>query len=680
MAAPAARMAVGRAGRVWRDVDLARVTLADGGDGFKRSWIMLMPQGEFEHPQYGKLEFSRAKLAEFKRNFDGRVRKIDIALDQDHDGGKATGWLEALELRDGGLWGQVRWTKLGEQLLTDQIYRYFSPEFGNFTDPESGKKFSNVIIGGALTNRPFLKSMPAVKLAEVSRRSWASVNKSKLPASCFLIIGDRAKKDTWKLPVYEGAGPLGADGMYTKRGPLNINGVRAAIAAIGGARTGQRMAGVPSGVQAKLKGWIKRYGAEADRAAAQASEGAGEAGMATRKSRKLAEEEEQPAADEQELELDQADEAEDEEDALDDEGDELDEDDGEEDEGAENDAQLAEKSSGKGKPFAGAAKPFGKGGKRQSQPADDAEDEADGGADEDAEEMDDGSVDEEYDDTAGDDEEDADEDEGAEDDAQLAEKSGGKSGKAGKAFPGAAKPFGKGGKRQPADDAEDEADGGADEDAEEMDDMTSDDEEYDDGEPDGDEEEAPAPARKRGEKGKTMKAGASRKMAERMTEPELRSEVTRLREENKTLREDQFKANVTLKLREMTRDIRQASEDDEFALPRAFKLAYREYMFGEGVKLSEESVSGLNELVKLALRVGTVPLTSLASQVERGRVADADDRRPRVSGNDPDMTPEAERVALSDYKRPLSQLSMEERENIYFGLEERRKGKRGSVA
>ena len=272
------------------------------------------------------------------------------------------------------------------------------------------------------------------------------------------------------------------------------------------------------------------------------------------------------------------------------------------------------------------------------------------------------------------DELDEDEEDEADEGAELAEKPSGK----GKPFAGAAKPFGKGGKKPAADDAEDEADGGADEDAEEMDDGSVD-EEYDDTTGD-DEEETPAPpARKRGgqsaDKGKAMKAG-SRKM----TEPQLLAENARLREEVKTLREEQFKASVNRTLAEFTRDIRSEGEDDEFALPRSFKLAYREFMFAEGVKLSDASVSRLNELVKLALRVGTVPLTSLASQVERGHVADADDRRPRVSGNDPDMTPEAERVALHEYKRPLAQLSMEERENIYFGLEERRKKGRGSVA
>ena len=318
----------------------------------------------------------------------------------------------------------------------------------------------------------------------------------------------------------------------------------------------------------------------------------------------------------------------------------------------------------------------------EEQPAEDEqEQQLDAAAEDEADELSDKAEDENLDpsrdhDFEDDFEEPEDEDEGAEDDAQLAEKSGGKSGKAGKAFPGAAKPFGKGGKRQPADDAEDEADGGADEDSEEMDDMTSDDEDYDEANAGDDEEEAPAPKSRGKGKGKGMPV-------KKMTEPQLMAENAKLREELTTLREEMFKVSVNRTLSEFTRDIRSESEDEEFALPRSFKQAYRDFMFSQGVKLSEESVSGLNEVVKLALKVGTIPMASLANQVERGRVVDADDRRPRVSGNDPDMTPEAERIALSEFKMPLARLAETKPEavaDIYFGLEEKRKGKRGSAA
>ena len=245
-------------------------------DGFHRSWIMLFPEGDFKHPEYGALHFTRRRLMEIKRQFDDRIRHIDIALDANHDQDKATGWLERLELREGGnapsadagtdtevlppgLWGLVRWTPLGMSYLKDQIYRYFSPEFGPWTDPETGHQYKDVLLGGALTNRPFLKSMGAVHLADraVSYRAWSSVDKACLPDSAFLDPKNR------RLPVYEGAGPKDAKGRYTKRGPLNLNGVKAALGAVHGARSGSPMSGLPAGITAKLQHWLDTYGASA---------------------------------------------------------------------------------------------------------------------------------------------------------------------------------------------------------------------------------------------------------------------------------------------------------------------------------------------------------------------------------------------------------------------------------
>jgi len=93
---------------------------------------------------------------------------------------------------------------------------------------------------------------------EASNQSWASVDKSKLPASCFLWVEDPAHPTTWHLPVYEGAGGIDPDtGRYRSRGPLNLGGLRAAAACIAGAHTGKAMS-VPASVKAKLEGLLRR--------------------------------------------------------------------------------------------------------------------------------------------------------------------------------------------------------------------------------------------------------------------------------------------------------------------------------------------------------------------------------------------------------------------------------------
>jgi len=103
---------------------------------------------------------------------------------------------------------------------------------------------------GGPKKRPLRTDTGDVKLA-ISNKSWASINKSKLPASCFLWVEDPDRKDTWHLPVYERSAGGG-------RGPLNLGALRAAAAAVAGARTGSRMA-IPASVRAKLEGLLRRY-------------------------------------------------------------------------------------------------------------------------------------------------------------------------------------------------------------------------------------------------------------------------------------------------------------------------------------------------------------------------------------------------------------------------------------
>lgn len=147
------------------------IKLAEDGSVPKR--VQVLRVGKFSHPTYGDLDITPAMLAEFKKNFDAKVRRVDPAIDYKHENEDvAAGWPKNIELSDEGnsLWfTDIEWTPNAEKVLRDKEFRYFSPEFvTKFTDPETKKVYNNVLFGGGLTNRPFIKDMaPITKLGEV---------------------------------------------------------------------------------------------------------------------------------------------------------------------------------------------------------------------------------------------------------------------------------------------------------------------------------------------------------------------------------------------------------------------------------------------------------------------------------------------------------------------------------
>ena len=149
-------------------VDLFSVKLDEIADG--TLWIQAMPLGTYNHPVWGELDFTQERLDRFVKNFNDRVRGTDIDIDYEHKEytSVAAGWVMACELRgDQGLWIQVRWTPAALRSLKDHEYRYFSPEFvDEWKHPKTGEVFKDVLLGGALTNRPFLKDIAPIPMSE----------------------------------------------------------------------------------------------------------------------------------------------------------------------------------------------------------------------------------------------------------------------------------------------------------------------------------------------------------------------------------------------------------------------------------------------------------------------------------------------------------------------------------
>ncbi len=240
----------------WRNADLATIRFeepgagAAAGDTFTRSWVQLLPEGRFDHPKFGKIDLSRRVLDEIKANFDKGVRRAEIALDYDHraaDGdSRAAGWIEALEYRaangetPAGLWGKVRWTPIGLKDVQDQIYRYLSAEYRpQYTDNVTGRKYRNVLVGLALTNRPFMNHMEAIRLAELAARGRTRM--------LFERPGHYTRKDREKIPDEDFAGPNRTFPIVTQQD------VHDAARLIGHAAN-------PAAVTARIKAIAKRKG------------------------------------------------------------------------------------------------------------------------------------------------------------------------------------------------------------------------------------------------------------------------------------------------------------------------------------------------------------------------------------------------------------------------------------
>lgn len=133
-------------------------------------WIHAAPIGTYQHPVYGEIKLDNDKVIRMARNINTGVRGQDLDIDYEHKkrDGKAAGWVKKAQARENGLWLQVDWTDPAKQAIQNKEYRYFSPELADaWQHPQSGETYKDVVLGGALTNRPFLKGILPINLSEV---------------------------------------------------------------------------------------------------------------------------------------------------------------------------------------------------------------------------------------------------------------------------------------------------------------------------------------------------------------------------------------------------------------------------------------------------------------------------------------------------------------------------------
>lgn len=199
------------------------------GENGRSPDVQVLRVGKFKHPKYGAFEITKALLAEMKTNFDNRVRGIDIAFDYFHDSDKdASGWPTKLYLNEDGseLWANVDWTPTALKKLGEREIRYFSPDFAFvWKDPESGVTYNNVLFGGGLTNRPFVKDMAAIVASE-NKQGGFKMTLEELAAQVAKLSEANAEQAK-KLAEYAPKTPDPADadtieGLKKKLGEMEV--------------------------------------------------------------------------------------------------------------------------------------------------------------------------------------------------------------------------------------------------------------------------------------------------------------------------------------------------------------------------------------------------------------------------------------------------------------------------
>lgn len=125
-------------------------------------WIPCLPiPGEYTHGSYGKIIITRERNENFISNFDLKVYQDELPVDAEHETklSGALGWITKMRMNDdGSVDAKVDWTDRGTSLIEADRFKYVSPEWYNqWTDPATETTFKDVLVGAALTTRPFFK-------------------------------------------------------------------------------------------------------------------------------------------------------------------------------------------------------------------------------------------------------------------------------------------------------------------------------------------------------------------------------------------------------------------------------------------------------------------------------------------------------------------------------------------
>jgi 2'-5' RNA ligase len=168
------------------------------------AWIPMIPApSEHTHPLYGKIKITEEGNAKFVENF-GNYQPEGIPIDLQHDVkySGAAGWIRELRQNlDGSVSARVDWNDRGRTALVEDRYQYISPEwFDKWTDSMSGEDYENVLIGAALTNRPFFKTLAIKPLVATEDGAFVETEEELMGAKVDTETMDKTEKTETETP------------------------------------------------------------------------------------------------------------------------------------------------------------------------------------------------------------------------------------------------------------------------------------------------------------------------------------------------------------------------------------------------------------------------------------------------------------------------------------------------
>lgn len=170
--------------------------------------------GEWKHPLYKKVEFTDGDFNDMIRNFGENVLGFEPPLFLGHaldevttgtdqltyrtaEGAPAEGFLDRIYAEDGVLFTEF-------EIVNEQVYdavkagryRYASGEFvRNYANKADGKSVGTVLVGMALTNRPFIPQLPRVTALTEASGVSNNCTDERLTSLLYLEVAPTAADD-----------------------------------------------------------------------------------------------------------------------------------------------------------------------------------------------------------------------------------------------------------------------------------------------------------------------------------------------------------------------------------------------------------------------------------------------------------------------------------------------------